>query len=278
MNGFDAIGPGEDLKSRAHALHRMRDAVIGGSRSSLQPRGLVARSWSRALDRGLDPDGGNPRRAVAVGEVERRRRDSALGAVIDDFRQVISTVADASQCLLVVTDADGVILWREGAGRVRLRADDLGFTEGAVWTEATVGTNAIGTALAEALPVQLFAAEHFEQGQLPWYCTAAPVHDPRTGDLLGVVDVSGPALTLHPMVGALVGSAARLAEMGLRQHHQRRLDRLRAAVAPRLAGIHGPLLLTDPDGWVAHSVGLPARERVAAPVADRPVEIGRAHV
>ena len=36
-----------------------------------------------------------------------------------------------------------------------------------------VGTNAIGTALAEAAPVQLFSAEHFEQAQHPWYCTAA---------------------------------------------------------------------------------------------------------
>ena len=113
---------------------------------------------------------------------------------------------------VVVTDADGVILWREGSARVRLRADSLGFMEGARWTEATVGTNAIGTALAEAAPVQLFSAEHFEQAQHPWYCTAAPIHHPVSGELLGVVDVSGPALTLHPVIGALVETAVKLAE------------------------------------------------------------------
>ena len=110
---------------------------------------------------------------------------------------------------VVVTDADGVVLWREGATRVRLRADSLGFAEGTVWTEREVGTNAIGTALVEAAPVQLFSAEHYEKEQHAWYCTAAPVHDPCTGELLGVVDVSGPALSLHRVLVHLVAETQR---------------------------------------------------------------------
>ncbi len=93
--------------------------------------------------------------------------------MIGDLEQVITPVADASHLLLVVTDADGVILWRSGSAPIRSRADTLGFQEGTVWTESTVGTNAIGTALAEAAPVQLFSGEHFETTQHPWYCTAA---------------------------------------------------------------------------------------------------------
>ena len=53
-----------------------------------------------------------------------------------------ASVADASQFLMVVTDADGIILWREGAARVRHRADGLGFAEGAGWTEDLVGRGA----------------------------------------------------------------------------------------------------------------------------------------
>ena len=157
------------------------------------------------------------------------------------------------------------MLWREGAARVRMTADRLGFAEGARWTERVVGTNAIGTALAEAAPVQLFSAEHYEQGQHPWYCTAMPIHDPRTGELLGVVDVSGPALTLHPAIGALVETAVRLAEAGLWRHHEGRLERLRRSAEPVLAGVSGPLLLVDDHGWVAHHAGIAARDRIQAP-------------
>ena len=133
--------------------------------------------------------------------------------------------------------------------------------------------HAIGTALAEAAPVQLFSAEHFEQNQHPWYCTASPIHDPRTGELLGIVDVSGPALTLHPAISALVETGVRLAESQLWRHHEDRLERLRRSAAPLLATLSGPMLLVDDNGWVAHNSGIAVRERIAAPRTDRALAI-----
>ncbi|MBJ8347542.1 helix-turn-helix domain-containing protein [Antrihabitans sp. YC2-6] len=264
MSGFSAIRPGTDLPRYARDLLRMHDAVIGGGRSQLAPRDVVARSWTRVLRAGLDPDASNLRDPLPLEEVERRRRASPLQGVIEDLRQVITAVADASALLLVVTDSDGIILWRDGSARVRHHADGLGFTEGAEWTESRVGTNAIGTALAEAAPVQLFSAEHFEQAQHPWYCTASPIHDPRTGDLLGIVDVSGPALTLHPTITALVETGVRLAESQLWRRHEQRLERLRTVAAPLLASTSGPVLLVDDNGWVAHASGI-STDRIAVP-------------
>jgi hypothetical protein len=273
VGDFSAIRPGTDLPSYARELLRMHDAVIGGGRSVLAPRPLVARSWTRVLRAGLDPDARNPRDPLPMEQVLARRRASPISLVVDELRQIISSVADASQFLMVVTDADGIILWREGAARVRGRADGLGFEEGAEWTEDLVGTNAIGTALAEASPVQLFSAEHFEADQHPWYCTAAPLHDPRTGALLGIVDVSGPAMTLHPAVVALVETAVRLAESQLWRHHELRLARLRQAAAPLLASVEGPMLLVDDHGWVAHTSGVAAQARIAVPRPERPLTV-----
>ncbi|SFE84211.1 GAF domain-containing protein [Blastococcus tunisiensis] len=269
VTGFSAIAPGTDLSQHARVLLRVHDAVLGGGRSPVRPRGVVARSWSRVLGLGLDATRTNAREPLLPDEVERRRRRSPLRPVIGELRQVLGSVAEASSFLLVVTDADGVILWREGSARVRLRADALGFTEGARWTEGTVGTNAIGTALAEAAPVQLFSAEHFEQAQHPWYCTAAPIHHPVTGELIGIVDVSGPALTLHPVIGALVETAVRLAEAQLWRHHEQRLERLRQSARGVLATVSGPVLLVDEHGWVAHQAGIAVRNRVEVPRADR---------
>lgn len=270
-DGAAAVLPGTDLARHSKVLHRAHDAVMSGGAPPPDLRALVTRSWSRVLGLGLDPGKPNGRDGVPRDELERRRAGSPLALVVDELRAVLSSVADASHFISVVTDADGVILWREGAAGVLLRADSLGFAEGATWTEDHVGTNAIGTALAERAPVQLFAAEHFELGQHPWYCTASPVHDPRTGALLGVVDVSGPAMTLHPAIGALIQTATRLAESRLWFHHRQRLDRLRAG-AEHLAA-SGPLLVVDDDGWVAHHSGVAVRDRVAAPVAGRPVAV-----
>jgi PAS domain-containing protein len=272
-DGAVAVLPGIDLVQHSRALHRVHDAVMSGAPAPDAVRPVVSRSWSRVLGFGLDPTRRNARDPAPRAEVELRRQNSPLVRVVDELRAVLSSVADASHFIIVVTDADGVILWREGAARVLMRADSLGFDEGATWTEDHVGTNAIGTALAERAPVQLFSAEHFEQGQHPWYCSASPVHDPRSGDLLGVVDVSGPALTLHPAIGALIQTATRLAEARLWHHHQLRLDRLRDGAEHLLATTSGPLLLVDDDGWVAHHSGVGVRDRIAVPAEGRPLAV-----
>lgn len=273
MGDFNAIRPGTDLSRHAQQLLRVHDAVISGGRPPARPRALVQRSWSRVMRIGLNPEGANRRDPLPADEVERRRRESPLSPVIGDLVRLVGSVADAATFLLVVTDADGVILWREGASPVRRRADNLGFTEGVTWTESAVGTNAIGTALVEAAPVQLFSAEHFEQAQHPWYCTAHPVHDPRTGDLLGILDVSGPALTLHPAISALVETAVRLVESQLWQHHAARLERLRRAAEHVVATTNAPLLVVDDHGWVAYNSGLAARDRIGTPRVGTPLAV-----
>jgi hypothetical protein len=270
---FGAIAPGTDLTLHARELVRIHDAVLSGSRPPERPRALVARSWSRVMRMGLAADQVNARRPLSADELARRRRTSRLSLVVDELRRVLTSVADASMFLMVVCDADGVVLWREGSARVQLTADRLGFLEGMVWTEQVVGTNAIGTALAEAAPVQLFSAEHYESQQHPWYCTAAPLHDPRSGELLGVVDVSGPALTLHPAIGALVESAVRLAEASLWRQHQERLASLRRSTESVVSTTSGPLLVVDDHGWVAHHAGIAARDRIAVPQADHAVAV-----
>lgn len=262
-----------DLASMARNLLRIHDAVLSGTTPPQRPRPVVARSWNRVLRLGIDPDGRNLRDPLSPGEVESRRRSSRLSLVVDEIRELLLSAADASQYLVVITDAEGVVLWRSGSPRVKRQADDLGFTDGARWTESAVGTNAIGTALEEVAPVQLFSAEHFENAQVPWYCTASPIHDPTDGTLLGVVDVSGPALTLHPAIEALVTASVRLAEARLWRHHEDRLEELRRSAEPLLSSNNGPLLVVDDHGWVAARQGLTVRDRVEAPQPDRMVAV-----
>lgn len=270
---YSAVRPGTDLSAYAKELVRVHDAVLGRSGPVTLPRPLVAKSWDRVVRAGLDPGVPNARDPLPFAETERRRQESPLRLVLDEVVRSVAGVADASHFLMVITDADGVILWREGSGRVRNQADRLGFTEGAEWTEERVGTNAIGTALAEEAPVQLFSAEHFEEGQHPWYCTAYPIHDPRDGELLGIVDISGPALTLHPAIEALVETAVRLAESKLWCHHEIRLERIRLAAEHVMATISGPAVVVDDLGWVAHSRELPRRDRIDVPRADTAIAV-----
>lgn len=88
-----------------------------------------------------------------------------------------------------------------------------------------------------------------------------------------MVDVSGPAETVHPTTVALVGTAVKLAEASLWRHHEGRLEALRGVGAPLLSGLSGPGLVVDDHGWVAAVTGMPSLERIAVPRSDRPVAI-----
>jgi transcriptional regulator of acetoin/glycerol metabolism len=68
---------------------------------------------------------------------------------------------------------------------------DIRLTAGANWNELLSGTNAIGTALSVGGPVRVHGAEQFCAGIKPWTCSATAVRDPASGELLGVVDISG---------------------------------------------------------------------------------------
>ena len=260
-----ALGVGEDPRSYARILARVHEAALSGDRPPARPRTVIEQSWSRVSRHGVDPDRGADAVPLAAEEVERRRRASGLADVLPVLRGGLVSVADEASHIMVVVDAEGRVLWRDGSNAVKHRADGLGFVEGASWDEDTVGTNAIGTALVVRQPVQVYSAEHYVRTHHAWTCAAAPVRDPKDGTLLGVLDVSGPASSVHPSTLALVDAVARLAEAQLRTAHHAELERLRTVATPMLARIDGPVLVTDPHGWVAAVAGLPPVGRVLVP-------------
>ncbi|MEN0137377.1 MAG: GAF domain-containing protein [Rhodococcus sp. (in: high G+C Gram-positive bacteria)] len=252
-------------------LSDVHDAVMSGQEPPVPPREVVARSWSR-----LQADGVSPARCEDVAlaefaELEARRTRSALRSVLPELRSTLTEVAVDANFIVVVADSDGVVLWREGARGVQRAADALGFVEGARWSEKLVGTNSVGTALVEDAPVQLFSAEHYARSHYGWSCTGSPVHDPRSGEVLGVVDISGSAMSVHPTTVALVKTAVRLAESTLWRQHATQLDKLRAYAAPVLAATSGPAIVVDNHGWVAAANGIGVPERLTPPDTDKPL-------
>lgn len=271
---FEAALPaGENPARYAHLLRQIRDAALSGSRSPAAARPIVDDSWQRSLAAGMDPDHGRELPAGAgPAEVESRRRSGKLARVLPVLGGVLLPAAEDAGHVMVVVDAGGMILWRDGPRKIQQHASRLGFEVGANWGERHVGTNAIGTALVLSRPVQIYSAEHFVKSHHAWTCAAAPILDPANGSLLGVVDLSGAAATVHPSTLALVDAAARLAESYLREEHHRAMNALRAVAAPLLSGSRHPTIVTDADGWVAASSTALGAPRIALP-EDRDTEV-----
>ncbi len=224
------------LIERAH-----EDLVAGDDRRLSDVRPLVRDSWRRALASAVGPEG-LPRLDLQEDELEAYRRAHPLAGVMDMVRALLLPgAAEEAGVVVAVGDAAGRLLWVEGDRGVRALTGDMGFVAGANWSEATVGTSAPGTALTLDRSVQIRQAEHFNRLVQPWSCTAAPVHDPETRRLIGVIDVTGGAEAVTPQAHLLVDAAARAVEGELLVA---RLRARAAASAPRPPRRRAPAVRT----------------------------------
>ncbi len=160
------------------------------------PEGMVApavlRSWERCLRFGLDdgPDRSGPiplDRLALKTEQERNRCLLMHGRPI--MEHVYEQIRD-SGCMVVLADANGLLLETVGDPDFVDRADRVALLAGASWDETLRGTNAIGTALSEESPVTILGAEHYLRHNAFLTCCASPIFGPD-GHLVGVLDISG---------------------------------------------------------------------------------------
>ncbi|MGH3370328.1 MAG: transcriptional regulator, partial [Nocardioidaceae bacterium] len=148
-----------DGPERSRRLSALYDEVLGGARAQASPRPVVAESWQRSLAALVDPDLDAPPVVCTAAQLQELREAHPLSAVLPVLRQTLTSIADEASHIMIVTDAQGLVLWREGAADVRRQADRIALSEGAVWAEDSIGTNGMGTALATDQPVQIHSAE-----------------------------------------------------------------------------------------------------------------------
>ncbi|MFB7882971.1 transcriptional regulator [Microbacterium sp. NPDC056057] len=233
-------------------IERAHEELVAGNAADERLRDvrlLVRDSWRRSLDSLVGAEALPPLDLTAE-ELEAYRRAHPLAAVIDMVRGLLLPgEASDSGVVVAVGDASGRLLWVEGDRNVRRLTGDMGFVEGANWSEDAVGTAAPGTAITLDRSVQITGAEHFNRLVQPWSCSAAPVHDPETRRILGVIDVTGGLEAVTPQAQLLVDATARAIEGELL------VARLRARAEPPRPARRAPARRVEPTRAVLRVLG-----------------------
>jgi sigma-54 dependent transcriptional regulator, acetoin dehydrogenase operon transcriptional activator AcoR len=255
-------GPGGlfQIMQRAESTQTMRDweRFLSGDAAVMVPgANTVVASWLRSRELGINPCG----RAAPLAahgdamEAVRARHAELLTAAADVFARAAELLV-GSRSLMLLTNPEGVVLDTIGDHQTLDDGQDIHLMPGGDWREQTVGTNGIGTALATGRPAQVHAAEHFCEGIKAWTCAAAPIYEPKTGRVLGVVDISGPPATYQRNNLSLAVATARQIEMVL--SHRMSLERMRlleACLAHASGPDRGGLVVLDRQGRLVHSSG-----------------------
>jgi transcriptional regulator of acetoin/glycerol metabolism len=215
-NPWLAWPAGSDPAELSRSISVAHEEFVSSGSADAGVRAVVAQSWQRCLRDGVDPEHALAPLHLAGPDLASHRDTHPLARVMPVIRRLLVDDATDAGLLVAVTDAAGRLLWVEGDSALRSRAEAMHFAPGANWSEAFAGINAPGTALALDHAVQIFAAEHLSRAVTPWSCSAAPIHDPDTGAILGAVDLTGGDAVASPNTLSLVRATVAAVESELR--------------------------------------------------------------
>src|ERR1700751_103443 len=217
-------------------------------------RSSVAASWQRSRNHRITIDRAQ---APLVEDAELFRRRCKHASLRHAARRALENskifLSDANS-IMILTDPTGLIIDTRGDDRVIDWGRTVHLEHGGRWSEADIGTNAIGAAIAESKPVQIHGTEHFCTEVQRWTCAAVPVHDPTDGELLGVVDISGPATTFNPQSLALAVAVGHHVEsvlaQSIKQDHERLLYHF---LAKKSLWVNDEYIVLDRRGAILHA-------------------------
>jgi transcriptional regulator of acetoin/glycerol metabolism len=200
----------------------------------------------------------------------RQQSERLIAEATEELDRLFSTVGKAGCCVLL-TDRDGVALDRRGASTDDKDFHRLGLWPGSVWTEASVGTNGIGTAIADERPVAIFRDQHFLSANIRLSCTTAPIRDHR-GQIAAALDISTCREDVNEMALAILSQAVRDAALRIETNLFRSaFPGARFVMVPAGANPAAALLAVDKDDLV---LGATRAARLALKLDDAHIAAG----
>ena len=264
--------PRDRLALIASARRVVLDGEAGGPPPAIEP--WLERSWRRCIQRGQRPD---ERLGFDLIPAQARHR------VIDENRPLVqaarpvlerlSRALASTRYFAVLTNQDGIVVDAHGPIDRADRRADLITRIGVDLSEASVGTTAIGAALAELQPVWLHRGEHFFADTSVYSCAGAPLFGPD-GRCVGMLDLTGIDAAERPELRHLAAQSARSIENALTLTLQHSLL-LRLNWPGRAMGAEDDgLVCLDGDGWIKGSNEAARQMLPELATADSPVHCG----
>lgn len=175
----------------------------------------IQRSWQRCLAQGRRADEAVAFDAVSAADIRRitEHNQPLIRAAQPTLHKLARAMAD-TRYFAILTNAQGVVVTVDGPiDPAEPRATAIARV-GVDLSERSVGTTAIGAALAEQQPVWLHRGEHFFDANGHYSCAGAPLWGPQ-GECVGMLDLTGVDVAERPALKHLVTQSARSIENAL---------------------------------------------------------------
>jgi sigma-54 dependent transcriptional regulator, acetoin dehydrogenase operon transcriptional activator AcoR len=165
---------------------------------------VVAASWERSQAAGVDVS--HPNSAFSS-EIDT---GSLLVRCARPVLQQLEIDTVDMPLVIALTDSKARVVQRiDSSAAVARLLDRVDLAPGFDYSESTMGTNGIGTVFEAGQPISVVGPEHFSENLHLFACTGAPIINPVTGRVEGVLDISTLSQAWSPLMHTLVKSAAK---------------------------------------------------------------------
>lgn len=235
--------------------------------TSHSQREMIKASHLRSLNFGVQREQVLSSRILSQRDMDQKlKKNRRLIEIASPFMQLLSGFVSQSGFMIMLTDGKGCILELLGDHHTLTEASAMGMIQGAYMAEQYIGTNAMGTALAENKPVQITAREHYVYAYQLWTCAAAPIHDEK-GRLIGCLNLTAMHDRVHAhTLGLIVASVKAIEHQVKSVFSEKRLKEAYRYVSQILNTLEFGVISTNDQG-VIHRVNNLASRYLRLPVA-----------
>ena len=207
---------------------------------------------------------------LSPGDLKLLLRDnSRLLQVATPLMEDLYQLIKGSRFVIILADRDGYILKTLANSAMIGQLTRLNIIPGSNFSERFMGTNALGTSLYKAAPIQVIGEEHYVRDFHTWTGSGAPIYSPQE-EIIGSLCIAGPASETHiHNLGMIVSTVNSIEKQFLLKDTIKELEELNSGLLETLA-----LVLDLKDNYTAnHSfnvmnysnmlaerVGLPAEQ------------------
>mgnify|MGYP001759702223 CR=1 FL=1 len=228
----------QKLREQRHTVETLRQQSILKTGQTSQVNESIASSWQRSVSAAIPKE-----RSAAPLLSLAQKQPSALDIALQYCGNDLKHVAEQSSMVIAVGDVGSTIIWTAASQQMRSAAERVHFVEGGQWGEEMVGTNALALSIKTRQSSCVFSNEHYMQSVQDWVCYAAPIIDPHSRQLLGVIDLST-TWTNHNSLGILAAERCASIIQTTLQEQQRQQLYIRAFSIPQVLFNGKNLVLT----------------------------------
>lgn len=179
---------------------------------------------------------------------EKLEKNRELIDTAELFMKQLYDFVKGSNFFIILTDEEGCILSIIGDDKILTEAFSYKMLPGAYMDERNIGTNTMGTALAEGKPLQVSGEEHYINAYHKWTCSASPIRDTK-GEIIGTIDLTGysESVNLHTL-GMVVAAANAIEEMLDIKRYAEELSLAKRFTETIIDSIESGILTSDLEG------------------------------